>query len=512
MTRAAVVLRFLGVAFVLLGLVAQPATAAEPDAELGRFLRHPALRGAKVGVAVIDLDTGERLVDVNADRALVPASNQKLLITAASLAHWGPAYRFETPVMIDGALGADGVVAGPLWVVGRGDPSLVSETLWKLAEEIRLRGVRTIRGGLRVDTSYFDGQHVHPDWQPVSARAYHAPTGAFAANYSSFRIQVSPGGSSGQPATVDVAPFVPYFRVRSEALTIARAGRLSLDIGRLADGSGERVAVRGAVAIGAEPRTYWRAVALPELYAAEILRVQLEAQGVRVEGPIRIERAPATARELLRFKGEPLGVIVRHLNKFSNNFIAEQLTKRLGAETSDGAGSWASGTRAIRSYMDSIGALDGRTVIADGSGLSPRNRVSASTLAQLIRHASREFVWGPEFLASLPLGGQDGTLEERLENAGIELRGKTGHLRHVSSLAGVVPGPTGRRVFTILVNGAQGSSAAVDDAIDAFVAGLGTKTNRVRPPDQPSEPESAPREPNPDQERGEDEEEGLDGA
>jgi len=507
MTRAAAVLGFLG-----LVLLAPLARAATPDAEVARFLRHPALRGAKVGVAVLDLDTGERLVDVNADRALVPASNQKLMITAAALAHWGPAYRFETPIMIDGQIGPDGVVAGPLWVVGKGDPSFVSETLWKLAEEIRLKGVRAIRGGLRVDASYFDGQHVHPDWQPVSARAYHAPTGAFAANYSSFRIQVSPGASATQPAIVDVAPMVPYFRVRSEALTIARAGRLSLDIGRLADGTGERVVLRGAVAQNAEPRTYWRAVALPELYAAEILRIQLEAQGVRVEGPIRIERVPATARELLRFKGEPLGVIVRHLNKFSNNFIAEQLTKRLGAETGDGTGSWAAGTRAIRSYMDGIGALDGRTVIADGSGLSPRNRVSAGTLATLIRHASREFGWGPEFLASLPLGGQDGTLEERLEDAGIELRGKTGHLRHVSSLAGMLPGPTGRRVFAIVVNGAQGSSSAVDDAMDAFVAGLGTPTpRRVRPPDQPSEPE-APGEPTPDQERGEDEEDGLDGA
>jgi len=501
MTRAAVVLGILGL--VLLAPPAHRAHAATPEAELARFARHPALRGAKLGVVVLDLDTGKRLVDLNADRALVPASNQKLMITAAALAHWGPAHRFETPVLLEGPIGADGVVAGPLWVVGQGDPSLVSESLWKLAEEIRLKGVRAIRGGLRVDVSSFDSQRIHPDWQPVSTRAYHAPTGAFAANYSSFRIQVSAGGGSGQPATVDVAPAIPYFRLRSEALTIARAGRLSLDIGRLADGSGERVAVRGAVAQGGEPRTYWRAVALPELYAAEILRVQLEAQGVRVEGPIRIEQAPATARELLRFKGEPLGLIVRNLNKYSNNFIAEQLTKRLGAETSNGAGSWASGTRAIRTYMEGIGVLDGRTVIADGSGLSPRNRVSAVTLANLIRHASGEFSWGPEFLASLPLGGQDGTLAERMESSGVEMRGKTGHLRHVSSLAGMLPGPKGPRVFTVLVNGAQGSSAAVDDAIDAFVASLGTTSARPRPP-RPAEPEQ------PDQERGDDEGEEAD--
>src|SRR5262245_42152218 len=101
MTRAAAVLVFVGLCLSA-SFSVQPAVAAPPAAELARFLRHPALRGAKVGVAVLDLDTGERLVDMNADRALVPASNQKLMITAASLAHWGPAYRFETPILIDG--------------------------------------------------------------------------------------------------------------------------------------------------------------------------------------------------------------------------------------------------------------------------------------------------------------------------------------------------------------------------------------------------------------------------
>ncbi len=463
------------------------------EAALRDLLGSPALRGARIGLAVERLATGERLLERDPDRNMVPASNQKVIVAAAALAEWGPAHRFETPVLTRGEIDAAGVLDGELWIQGRGDPSLVSETLWKLAEEIALRGITEIRGGIGIDTSYFDRAAIHPDWEPVSARSYHAPTAAFAANYSSFRIDVFAGPESGAPVVVRVAPGLSYFSVRADARTLLGRGALSLERAPAADGRGELVRVRGSFPLGAPPKTYWRSVALPEPYAAAVLRAQLEAQGIQVSGPVRIGKLPEDARELLRFEGERLDTLVHRLNKYSNNFIAEQLMKLLGAERFGVPGSWESGRKALGDYLDSIGVSSRKLVIADGSGLSARNRLSPAVLVRVIREAALRFASGPEFMASLSLGGLDGTLEDRMngEFAG-GVRAKTGHLSHVSSLSGILPDATGEVLaFAILVNNARGNAREVDQAIDSFVTALGGGLAASAEPDvrTPSSPE-----------------------
>ena len=448
---------------------------------LDAFLRAPSLRGARVGVVVEDLATGQRLAEHQADVDLVPASNQKLLISAAALERWGPAHRFETPILLEGTL-SDGVLDGTLWIVGQGDPSFVSETLWKLAEEIRLRGIREITGGIGVDASRFDALRFHPDWEPVSSRAYYAPVSALSANYSSFRVDVVPGDKVGAPVALRLAPSLPYFRSAADAVTLRGGGQLVLDVDVLPDGTGESVRVSGAVSADRPTSTYWRAVALPERYAASLLRAQLEAQGVRVAPRVRVGPAPADARELLRFQGEPLSLQVRLLEKFSNNFVAEQLTKILGAEAYGPPGTWEKGTRALAAYLDGAGIADPANAIADGSGLSPRNHIAPATLAAVLRRGAQRFDTGPEFLAALPIGGREGTLEDRMRD-GVAIRAKTGHLRRVAALSGIVPGPNGTtRVFSILVNGSRGDAEGVDAAIDRFAERLGTRASRRPPP------------------------------
>ena len=138
----------------------------------------------------------------------------------------------------------------------------------------------------------FDAQRFHPDWEPVSSRAYYAPVSAFSANYSSFRIDIAPGEKVGAPAIVRLAPALPYFRTAAEAVTLRGGGQLGLDVDVLPDGSGESVRVTGALSADRAASTYWRAIALPERYAGAVLRQQLEAQGVRV-GAARADRPRA---------------------------------------------------------------------------------------------------------------------------------------------------------------------------------------------------------------------------
>jgi len=466
---------------------AEPSGDPDPGSEasrsaLERFVRQRALRGARIGVAVIDLESGERLLARQADRPLVPASNQKLMTAAAALETWGPAHRFETWIQLEQELPESGVVEGPLWIVGHGDPSLVSESLWRMAEEVRLAGVTEVRGGLAVDTSWFDNQRTHPDWGPISRRAYHAPIAAFAANYSSFRVEIRAASEVQRRARVVVVPSIPYFKTRADALTIPGRGQLSLELAELPDGSGERVSVRGAMRAGERPRTYWRSVSRPERYAAELLRSLLEAQGIRISGAVRVGKVPEDAQDLIRFKGETLADIIRDMNKYSNNFIAELLLKGMAAERTGLPGSWRAGASLVKSYLEQADVADAGTIIVDGSGLSPRNRVSPATLARLIRHAVSQRGSGPEFLASLPIGGLDGTLEERVYDASRAVRGKTGHLRSVATLSGVIPSRSGRKAFAVMVNGARTSRLDVDAAIDEFVSRLAELESPVEEP------------------------------
>jgi D-alanyl-D-alanine carboxypeptidase/D-alanyl-D-alanine-endopeptidase (penicillin-binding protein 4) len=470
--------RSLPLALLLLSLAG---TAGADEDPVSALLLEKSLRGAQIGVAVSDLEAGSTLFESRADRSLIPASNQKLLIAAAALEHWGPTHRFETPVFIDGDLDEKGVLDGSLWIEGSGDPSLVSESLWKLAEEIRLAGIREIRGGIAVDSSYFDAQRFHPDWEPVSARAYHAPIGAFAVNYSSFRIEVRAAETLGRPAVVSIAPRTAYLHVDSRVRTEARSGPLKIGVDTLPSGLGDRVQVHGVVAPNGEGKTYWRAVTQPEGYAASMLRTQLQAQGIAVAGPTRSGRVPPSARELLRFQGESVAILVQRLSKFSNNFVAEQLTKLLGAAEAGPPGTWEKGAAAISRWVETSGLPYRDVTVRDGSGLSARNRVSARALVGLLARVSERFEWGPEFLAALPLGGLDGTLEDRLNGEPIPLRAKTGHLRRVSSLSGYVETLDGRRLaFAVLINGARGAALDVDAALDRFVTRLSQL--RIEPP------------------------------
>ena len=167
-----------------------------------------------------------------------------------------------------------------------------------------------------------------------------------------------------------------------------------------------------------------------------------------------------------------MGETVLRLNKWSNNFIAEQLTKLLGAERYGAPGTWEKGARALEAYLVESGIARRGGVIADGSGLSARNRIAPSTLVEVMRGAALRFDSGPEFLSSLPLGGLDGTLEDLMVDGSVVVRGKTGHLRRVSSLTGVLPSGDGDIAFSILVNGARGGRVEVDAAIDRFVSSL----------------------------------------
>lgn len=430
------------------------------------------LRRARVSALVVRASDGEVLFERSPDRALTPASNMKILTALAALQTFGPTYRFETPILADAPLDADGGVR-ELFVRGAGDPVLNSEDWWRIAADLHAHGLRRVSGDLVLDDGVFDSARWHPDWGAVSSRAYHAPVGGITANYGAFAVTVRPGARAGDPVSVEVDPPIPYLRVANRARTGHRKERSSLVVDRSAAGDVELVTVDGVAPVGGPVRTYYRSVLDPVRYAGAIFTMQLRALGIEVGGVVRAGSVPDGAAPLLVFKGRPLGEIVRLFMKYSNNVVAESLVKAMGAHATGAPGSWKNGIAASRAALVSLGVdLDGLFLV-DGSGLSYRDKLTPRALVEALRIARRSFRIGPELTAALPIANGDGTLKKRVEAAPGKVRAKTGLLNRVTSLSGFAELAGGDvAVFSVLTNGYRGSDEEAMAALDEFVAVL----------------------------------------
>jgi D-alanyl-D-alanine carboxypeptidase/D-alanyl-D-alanine-endopeptidase (penicillin-binding protein 4) len=452
---------------IALGMSPAPARA-DLSARLTAALARPGLRGARVGMLVVRGDDGAVLFDRGGDQQFVPASNLKILTALAALSLLGPAHRFTTHVFADAPPDGAGAV-GTLAVRGGGDPALTSEEWWRLAADLRARGLRRVRGDLVVDDGYFDAQRWNPSWDAVSARAFHAPVGALSANYGSFSVTIVPPRPPAVPAFVCLDPPVPYLQL------VDRLGASggALDVAREAAGTVDRIVVTGQPPRAGAPVTFERSVSDPLRYAAAVLRMQLAAVGIAVDGADRPGPVPAGATELLAYEGKPLAEIVRLLMKYSNNNIAETLVKDLGAERAGPPGTWPSGLAVLRTQLAALGVPVDAVQMVDGSGLSPANRVTPRALVTALRLARTSFAFGPEYVSALPLAGRDGTLEHRAHGAVDAVRAKTGLLNSAAALSGyALPRSGGELVFSILVNDYARGDAEVMAGIDALAAAL----------------------------------------
>jgi D-alanyl-D-alanine carboxypeptidase/D-alanyl-D-alanine-endopeptidase (penicillin-binding protein 4) len=460
-----------GIAAVLALSLAAPATANDLSSRLDTALRSRALRDARIGVLVVAQDDGRVLYERRADRALTPASNQKILTAIAALSAFGPTHQFVTQIYADAPPDAEGGV-DVLAIRGGGDPSLTSEQYWRLAANLRLLGIRKIRNGLLLDASAFDGERWHPSWGQTSARAYHAPVAALSANYGAFSATVEPGAKPGDAVRVLLDPPVSHLRLHNRAKTGNSKARRNLAVDRMRSGGVEEVVVSGTVRAASKSKAYHRSVLDPVRYAGSVFRAQLEANGIAVEGKNRLGAVPESMVLLDEFKGKSLADAVQLFLKYSNNTMGEMLVKALGVR-SVGVGSWSTGIAAVREELERLGIDVAGLSIVDGSGLSYENRVTPRALVSALSVAKASFDFGPEFIAALPIAAADGTLEKRTEGAANRLRAKTGLLTRVTTLSGYAVSADGRPlVFSILVNGFSGGDEAAMAAVDRFASQL----------------------------------------
>ncbi len=454
------------------------------------FGAHPTLGKAKVGAYVVDVASGKELYAAGADTGMSLASTTKLLTSVAALGTLGGGFRWRTAVYADDLDEATGEVKGNVYLRGRGDPTLAEPDLRQLAADLAARGVRKIDGQLVIDASYFDGDTEPPHFgeQPKEHAGFRAPVASLGVARSSITVNViaQPGGGAKVWLSPDAGDYVKLTKTEVKS-DLEKKTHLKVDLKPKKDHI--EIEVTGLIrpSDGSFDRRY--RIDDPARFAAEVFRRDLREAGIKLgKKPFGAGAPPPLAKLLAVHDSAPLSTVIREMNKQSDNYFAESVLKTLGAETRTvpGSASWSDGLTAVRSYLATIGIPAGTYRQENGSGLYGSTEVSAKQLVTLLRAALDDYRIGPDLVASLPVGGLDGTLARRWHghDASGLVRAKTGTLDKVVTLAGFVAVEGGHELaFAILVNdippGQRNASRAMaDDMVDAMIAYLEAAATR----------------------------------
>ena len=445
------------------------AAAAMAAAPVGIPAVDAALARAKVPadalVAVVqEVGSARSRLAWQADRPFNPASLMKLVTTEAALDLLGPAWTWSTPVWLNGAI-VDGVLEGDLVIKGTGDPKLVVERLWLLLQRVQQRGVREIRGDIVLDRSAFVVPEQNPaDFDGEPLRPYNVRPDALLLNFRALQVMLEPDPALMRARTT-VEPALDGVRVDAGVPLNGGACEDWRDGLKPDFSDATRLHLGGSYPLACGPKSWSVAYPQPKRYDARLLVALWQAMGGRLHGGVRDGAAPATEPSF-EMLSPTLPEVIRDINKFSNNVMAEQLFLTLGLQAS-GLGSPDTARIALRQWLhDRFGNTAVGAVVDNGSGLSRDTRVSARLLAALLQSAWSSPVM-PELMSSLPLAGLDGTLRRSRTTLG-RAHLKTGSLRDVAGVAGFVLGNTGRRyVVAAIVNHPNANAAR--PALDALV-------------------------------------------
>ncbi|ODU97397.1 MAG: D-alanyl-D-alanine carboxypeptidase/D-alanyl-D-alanine-endopeptidase [Rubrivivax sp. SCN 70-15] len=430
-------------------------------------LAHAGVPASALAAVVGEAGGGRPLLQWQADRPMQPASLTKLVTTAAALDLLGPGWRWHTPVWMQGPL-EHGVLHGSVFIRGSGDPSLVQERVWLLLQRLREAGVRRIDGDIVLDESAFELPPIAPDaFDGEPLRPYNVRPAALLLNFRSRLYTFTPDPLRGvarvrvEPA-LDTSPMertVPLSDGPCVDWRGALAARFAAD--------GTRFAGRYPASCGEQS---W-AVADPEpaSFDARLLATLWHGMGGELVGRVREGRAPEGAAPSFDWVSPPLAEVVRDINKYSNDLMAEQLALTLPLALRGAAPATPESARRMLTdwLAERTGAAEAAAAfIENGSGLSRRTRLSAAQLAAVLGWAWRSPLMS-ELMSSLPIPGVDGTLRHD-ERMGRTAHLKTGSLRDVVGLAGWVLADDGRRYRLVaIVNDAHAQAAR--PALDALV-------------------------------------------
>jgi D-alanyl-D-alanine carboxypeptidase/D-alanyl-D-alanine-endopeptidase (penicillin-binding protein 4) len=444
--------------------------------EIAEALARAHLPEHALALWVQPVDAADPVVRFNASQPMNPASVFKLVTAAAALDRLGPAFTWQTPVYATGPV-RRGELQGSLVIRGTGDPSLVIERVGLLLRHVRALGVQAIAGDIVLDHGAFAPPARTPaDFDGQPAEPYNVLPDALMLNYKAVTLSFVP---EPEHRVAHVIAEPPLDGVATDASVPLVDGpcddwraRLRLSVSDPA-----RWHAAGAYPATCGERAWPVAYADPAHYDARLVAAAWRELGGRLAGTVHEGQTPADATPVFEFASPPLANVVRDMNKFSNNVMAEQIALTLGlarrraspdAARAAGAATADDARGALADWLhERLGLASGDgVVIENGSGLARETRMPAQAFARLLMWVWRS-PYMPELLSSLPIAGVDGTLSHAEAEAG-RAHLKSGSMRDVLAVAGVVLAADDRRyVLVAIINDPRAGAgrAAIDAAI-----------------------------------------------
>ncbi len=444
------------------------------------ILNQPALANAQYGVCVIDLTSDSVVFSRNGQKLLIPASNMKIVSTAASLCYLGPEYRYLTRLCIQGAVKGQ-TLHGNLVVIGGGDPTLTTDAIQQFVRTLKMRGIRTVTGNIIIDDSFFTELGLHGNgftyerlpvgwaWHYLDAR-YAAEISALSVNKNYVNVVMEPT-SPGEYARVYIDPRTDYMQLVNRMKTIQ--GKDSIIIYRT---PGMNVIhVDGGIG-DKRTRTIPVSVMDPARYAGHLFQQTLEDSGIIVHGAvIMIDELDETvmahgSRVCIDSVISPALVDILHeTNVESVNLYAETLLKTLGARYYH-EGSFNKGIMIMKRFLRLCGADTSGVSLWDGSGLSRHNLISPYILTLVLRYMYLS-KYSEMYINLLPSSGE-GTLEYRFNDLDGDVRAKTGSLHAVSCLSGYLRVTGHVYCFSLMFNNFTCSRKIVEQVQEDIIRAL----------------------------------------
>ncbi len=476
---------------------AQPTTnAAALTAQIDEVLDARGFDDAYWGAYVVDLSDGRVLYDRNATKRFIPASNMKLLTTAAALDALGPDFRYKTRLYADGDI-RNGTLEGSLVVRGAGDPTFggryndgdLTQTFRQWADSLQANGIRRVRGVVVGDDDIFDNLQLGQGWQWDDLKWYYgAEISGLQYNEGTVHVRLR-GTSPGATARLTADPDFGYARFVNRSTTTSGGGIREGYDRALSDNV---FTVTTSVPAG-RTETENLSIVNPTDYFISTMVGVFRQRGIEVTGELvdvdEWGRRPRyeTMRRIAEHVSPPLSEIALQTNADSNNLYAEHLLRTLGAYIYQGAdlptGSAFAGYAAMEPFLQRIGVAPESFRVADGSGLSALNRLTPTGIVAVLRgmHEHADRATGRAFYESLAVGGQSGTLSGRYRSGDARgnVRAKTGYISGARTLSGYVTSASGHRIaFSLLCNNYTVSTSTVNRAQDRIVEMLANYEGR----------------------------------
>ena len=448
-----------------------------PDQVL-RLMRDAQLPLDALGVAVLRASDGAVLLEHFAHRPLQPASTLKVLTSIVALERLGPTYRGRAELRT-AAVKKDDELRGDVALRGFGDADLDWRALHGVLQTLRFSGVRVITGDLILDRSYFQPSRPDagvPPFDESPEFRYNVIPDALLLNSNLMRLELT---SDELGVRIGATPALDRVSFDSDLQMVDKPCADWEDLWKLpavtkTDDGRIRITLKGEF-----PRNCPVVTEISLLdrvdFADRLFRAMWAALGGTWTGAARDGVTPADTRLLGEHQSRTLAELNRDILKRSDNPITRLMYLTLGAQSKLTADALmptsARAEQVVRQWLQEKKINDAGLVLDNGSGLSRTERISAATLAGVLR-AANQSRWAPEFLTGLPIVGVDGGMQKRLaDGAAVGVgRIKTGGLRNVVSVAGYVPDANGDLcVVVAILNHDDAKSTVGKPIVDAVL-------------------------------------------